>query len=75
MVFLTFISLFFLIVYLIPFNTNNKRHFLTHMLTRVLTTERFLILALSGPILSYLGRMIPPHIKIVITFGRLIVLT
>ena len=28
-------SLFSLIVYLVRFNTNNKRHFLTYMLTRV----------------------------------------
>ena len=28
-------SLFSLVVYLVRFNTNNKRHFLTYMLTRV----------------------------------------
>ena len=34
-VFLTFISLFSLIVYFDRFNTNNKRHFLTYILIRV----------------------------------------
>ena len=34
-IFLTFISLFSLIVYLVRFSTINKPHFLTHMLTRV----------------------------------------
>ena len=34
-IFLTFMSLFSLIVYLIRFNTNNKRHLLTYMLTRL----------------------------------------
>ena len=33
--FLPFTSLFSLIVYLVRFNSNNKRHFLTYMLTRV----------------------------------------
>ena len=32
--FSTFISLF-LVVYVVRFNTNDKRHFLTYMLTRV----------------------------------------
>ena len=35
MLFLTFISLFSLIDYVVRFNTNNKRHFLTYMLTHV----------------------------------------
>ena len=34
-IFLNFISLFSLIVYLVRFNTNNKRNFLTYVLTRV----------------------------------------
>ena len=37
--FLTFISLFFLIVYLVRFNTNNKRHF-QNMLTRVFNNKQ-----------------------------------
>ena len=39
---LTFISLFSLIVYLVWFNTNNKRHFLTYMLTRVFISTFFI---------------------------------
>ena len=35
MFFLIFISLFFLVVYAVRFDTNKKRHFLTCMLTRV----------------------------------------
>ena len=35
--FLTCISLFSLIVYLVRFNTNNKRHFLAYMLNVFLT--------------------------------------
>ena len=34
-IFLTLMPLFSLIVYLIRFNTNNKRHLLTYMLTRL----------------------------------------
>ena len=37
--FLTFISLFFLIVYLVRFNTNNKRHF-QNMLTHVFNNKQ-----------------------------------
>ena len=40
---LTFISLFSLIVYLVRFNTNNKRHFLTYMLTRVSISTFFIL--------------------------------
>ena len=35
MLFLTFTSLFYSIVYLVTFNTNSKLHFLTDMLTHV----------------------------------------
>ena len=41
MFFLTFISVFSLIVYLVRFNTNNKFHFLTYVLTRVLNLTTY----------------------------------
>ena len=39
--FLTFISSFSLVVYIVRFNTNNKHHFLTYMLTRVFNTTTY----------------------------------
>ena len=39
--FLTFISIFSLIVYLVTFNTNNKLHFLTYALTHIANSTQY----------------------------------